>query len=212
MNRGAPGNDRQRRFTLICEPLRADLFRFALWLSRSRSVAEDVVQETMLRAWKSLDSLKDDAAARHWLLTIARREHARLYERKRHETVNIDELVSAEVPALAGKAENDAEADQLRDVRRAIFTLEPEYREPLVLQVLLGYSTEEIAQHMNLNQGAVLTRLFRARNQLRERLGLGPDESAPKEASREAGRESGSENTQDAPAVARVANIREQKS
>src|SRR5262249_47228482 len=72
MNRGIPGNDRQRRFTRICEPLRADLFRFTLWLSRSRSVAEDVVQETMLRAWKSLDSLKDDAAARHWLLTIAR--------------------------------------------------------------------------------------------------------------------------------------------
>jgi len=212
MNRGAPGNDRQRRFTLICEPLRADLFRFALWLSRSRSVAEDVVQETMLRAWKSLDSLKDDAAARHWLLTIARREHARLYERKRHETVNIDELVSAEVPALAGKAENDAEADQLRDVRRAIFTLEPEYREPLVLQVLLGYSTEEIAQHMKLNQGAVLTRLFRARNQLRERLGLGPDDSAPKEASRDADKEPVGENTQGPPAVARVANIREQKS
>ena len=181
MNRGTPGNDRQRRFTLTCEPLRADLFRFALWLSCSRSVAEDVVQETMLRAWKSLDSLKDDAAARHWLLTIARREHARLYERKRHETVNIDELISAEVPALAGKPENDAEADQLSDVRRAIFALEQEYREPLVLQVLLGYSTEEIARHMNLNQGAVLTRLFRARNQLRERLGLGPDESAPKE-------------------------------
>lgn len=212
MNRVPPGNDRQRRFTLICEPLRADLLRFALWLSRSRCVAEDVVQETMLRAWKSLDSLKDDAAVRHWLLTIARREHARLYERKRHETVNIDELVSAEVPALAGKPENEAEADQLRDVRRVIFMLEQEYREPLVLQVLLGYSTEEIARHMNLNQGAVLTRLFRARNQLRERLGLGPDESTPKEASRDASRELGKDNAQDAPAVARVANIREQKS
>lgn len=212
MNRVPPGNDRQRRFTLICEPLRADLLRFALWLSRSRCVAEDVVQETMLRAWKSLDSLKDDAAVRHWLLTIARREHARLYERKRHETVNIDELVSAEVPALAGKPENEAEADQLRDVRRVIFMLEQEYREPLVLQVLLGYSTEEIARHMNLNQGAVLTRLFRARNQLRERLGLGPDESTPKEASRDASRELGKDNAQDVPAVARVANIREQKS
>ena len=42
------------------------------------------------------------------------------------------------------------------------------YREPLVLQVLMGYSTEEIAQHMGLNVGAVLTRLFRARQQLRQ--------------------------------------------
>jgi RNA polymerase sigma-70 factor, ECF subfamily len=45
------------------------------------------------------------------------------------------------------------------------------------LQVLMGYTTEEIARHMGLNQGAVLTRLFRARNKLRERLGFGRDES-----------------------------------
>jgi RNA polymerase sigma-70 factor (ECF subfamily) len=57
-------------------------------------------------------------------------------------------------------------------VRRAILQLEDEYREPLVLQVLMGYRTDEIATHMNLNQGAVLTRLFRARNRLRAVLGL----------------------------------------
>ena len=122
-------------------------------------------------------SLKEDAAARHWLLTIARREHARLYERKRHETVNIDELVDAEASSLASKTESATAEEDLRDVRQAIFELSQEYREPLVLQVLMGYSTEEIAQQMNLTQGAVLTRLFRARNQLRARLGLGPDES-----------------------------------
>ena len=177
MNRGKGGNERGRRFTALCEPLRTDLFRFALWLSRSHQIAEDVVQETMLRAWRSFDSLKEDAAARHWLLTIARREHARLYERKRHETVNIDELVEAEASSLASKAEGAAQEDDLRDVRQAIFELAQEYREPLVLQVLMGYSTDEIAKQMDLTQGAVLTRLFRARNQLRARLGLGPDES-----------------------------------
>jgi RNA polymerase sigma-70 factor, ECF subfamily len=177
MNRDKGGNERDRRFTALCEPLRTDLFRFALWLSRSQQIAEDVVQETMLRAWRSFDSLKEDAAARHWLLTIARREHARLYERKRHETVNIDELVQAEASSLASKTENAAVEDDMRDVRQAILELSQEYREPLVLQVLMGYSTEEIAQQMNLTQGAVLTRLFRARNQLRARLGLGADES-----------------------------------
>lgn len=177
MNPGKAGNERTRRFTALCEPLRADLFRFALWLSRSQQIAEEVVQETMLRAWRSFDSLKEDAAARHWLLTIARREHARLYERKRHETVNIDELVDSEASSLGSKAEQATQEEDLRDVRQAIFELSPEYREPLVLQVLMGYSTEEIAQQMSLTQGAVLTRLFRARNQLRARLGLGPDES-----------------------------------
>jgi RNA polymerase sigma-70 factor (ECF subfamily) len=61
------------------------------------------------------------------------------------------------------------------DVRRAIFGLEEDYREPLVLQVLLGLSTGEIAAQLGLTQGAVLTRLFRARQKLRRKLGLAGD-------------------------------------
>jgi RNA polymerase sigma-70 factor (ECF subfamily) len=169
------GQARQQRFLALCEPCRSDVFRFALWLARSRSVAEEVVQETFLRAWRSLDSLKDGESAKSWLLTIARREHARLYERKRHPTVNIDELTAAESPALAETVDRDA--DDVRDVRRAILELEVEHREALVLQVVMGYSTQEIARELGLNEGAVSTRLFRARNRLRARLGLGPDES-----------------------------------
>ena len=170
MNQPEHGTDRRRRFAAIIEPLRADVYRFALWLARDRQVAEDVLQETLLRAWRSLDSLQEAQAAKHWLLTIARREHARLYERKRHETVNLDDLIAVESAMLASDGEQpDAE---VHTVRRAIWQLEPDYREPLVLQVLMGYTTEEIARHMNLNQGAVLTRLFRARNRLRANLGL----------------------------------------
>jgi RNA polymerase sigma-70 factor, ECF subfamily len=173
------GRDRERRkqarFEALCEPCRAEVFRFSLWLSRSREVAEEVVQETFLRAWRSLDALKDDTTVKSWLLTIARREHARLFERKRLPTVNIDELAAAEAGCLA--ATHDRDPDEVQDVRRAIFELDEEHREPLVLQVLMGYSTEEIAALMQLNEGAVSTRLFRARNRLRARLGLGPDES-----------------------------------
>ncbi len=172
MNQDKRGTDRDRRFAAVCEPLRADLFRFVYWLSRDRQVAEDVVQETLLRAWKSFDSLKDDTAARQWLLTIARREHARIYERKRFDTVDIDELTPAQDAMLAGEDDQD-----LDEVRRAMFELEDDYREPLVLQVLMGFSTEEIARHMGLKPGAVLTRLFRARNRLRKRLGLGGDDA-----------------------------------
>lgn len=147
----------------MCRALRPDLYRFAFWLSRDRATAEDVVQETLLRAWRALDDLRDERAARHWLFTIARREHARLYERKRLETVDIDALIAREEPMLAVTEERD-----LEDLRRALFRLETEYREPLVMQVLLGYTTEEIAGEMGLNTGAVLTRLFRARNRLRK--------------------------------------------
>jgi RNA polymerase sigma-70 factor (ECF subfamily) len=168
------GNDKQRHFATVIEPLHADVYRFALWLARDRQIAEDVTQETLLRAWRSMDSLKDIQAAKHWLLTIARREHARLYERKRHATVNIDELIEVESPMLA--SEEHRPDDEVHTVRRAILELDDEYREPLVLQVLMGYTTDEIATHMNINQGAVLTRLFRARNRLRAKLGLSAED------------------------------------
>ena len=71
------------RITRLFESMRPDLLRFALWLTRDRSTAEDIVQEALLRAWRSRDALKDPSCARAWLLTIVRREHARLYERIR---------------------------------------------------------------------------------------------------------------------------------
>jgi RNA polymerase sigma-70 factor (ECF subfamily) len=139
-----------------------DLYRFAFWLARDPGVAEDVVQETLLRAWRSLESLSDDGAVKPWLLTIARREHARLHERKRLETVDVDLLSRAEHPAL-GRPDDQESAD----LREAILGLPDEYREPLVLQVLMGCTTEEIAEQLGLSNGAVLTRLCRARQRLR---------------------------------------------
>jgi RNA polymerase sigma-70 factor (ECF subfamily) len=161
MNDQVAVNQRRARFQALCQSLRPDLLRFAFWLSRDRDVAEDVVQETMLRAWKARDSLADEAAAKPWLLTIVRREYARTFERKRFVTVDVDELIAREEPLLA------AEEADLAELRSAVFKLPDEYREPLVLQVLMGYTTAEIARELDLTTAAVLTRLFRARRQLR---------------------------------------------
>jgi RNA polymerase sigma-70 factor (ECF subfamily) len=173
MNAPFAGKRGETAFARLCDELRADLYRFAFWLARDREVAEDVVQEALLRAWRSRDSLAETTAVKPWLLTIVRREHARLYERKRFETVPVDDLVGSESPELAV-----AEEQEIMDVRRAIFALEDDYREPLVLQVLMGFTTEEIAQQLGLTQGAVLTRLFRARHKLRRQLGLAGSEEA----------------------------------
>jgi RNA polymerase sigma-70 factor (ECF subfamily) len=169
MNAPFAGKNGEAAFARLCDELRPDLFRFAFWLARDRQVAEDVVQEALLRAWRSKESLAEAGAAKPWLLTIVRREHARLYERKRFETVPVDDLVGAESPELAA-----AEEQETLDMRRAIFALETDYREPLVMQVLMGLSTQEIATELGLTQAAVLTRLFRARQKLRRR--LAPDE------------------------------------
>ena len=156
---------RRQRFDQIVGVFHQDMYRYAAWLSRDKTIAEDVVQEALLRAWKSLESLRDDAAAKPWLLTIVRRENARYFERKRLETVDIDNLTASQAALLAEEPN-----DELDDMRQAIYELDDDYREPLVLQVLMGFSTNEIGEQMGLKQGAVLTRLHRARAKLREQM------------------------------------------
>jgi RNA polymerase sigma-70 factor, ECF subfamily len=169
------GNLKRARFQALCQRLRPDLLRFAFWLSRDLALAEDVVQETMLRAWKAQDSLLDEGAAKPWFLTIIRREYARSFERKRLITVDVDDLIAREEPMLAAAQDQD-----LAEMRAALFKLPEEYREPLVLQVLMGYTTAEIAAELDLSGAAVLTRLFRGRKQLRALCGedtrLDPEE------------------------------------
>ena len=163
MNSSSAEGNRRQRFDSLVAVFHQDMYRFAAWLSRDKAIAEDVVQEALLRAWKSLDSLRDDAAAKHWLLTIVRRENARYFERRRLETVDIDNLTASQAALLA-----ETPDEELNDLRTAIFELDDDYREPLVLQVLMGYSTNEIAEMMGLKQGAVLTRLHRARHKLKD--------------------------------------------
>jgi RNA polymerase sigma-70 factor, ECF subfamily len=164
--------------------MRPDLLRFAHWLARDRAIAEDIVQEALLRAWRSREALKDPSAARAWLLTIVRREHARLYERKRLELVSLDEVVETHASPRVAEPEGELFA-----LRHAIMRLPIEYREPLLLQVLGGFSTEEIARELALSATAVLTRLFRARNKLRVICGLTPAPDIAPDAAM-AGRES----------------------
>jgi len=163
MNSTNAGSDRRRRFDELVGVFHQDMYRYAAWLCRDKAIAEDVVQESLLRAWKSLDALRDAAAAKQWLLTIVRRENARYFERRRLETVDLDNLTPSQEALLA-----EAPDEELDDLREAIYGLEDDYREPLVLQVLMGYSTNEIAEQMGLKQGAVLTRLHRARLKLKD--------------------------------------------
>lgn len=156
---------RQHRFEILAKALVPGLYRYAWWLCRDRALADDLVQETLLRAWRSLDQLRDEAATRQWLITILRREFARELSRRKN-TLDIHDLPLPDPGARVGGSDTDAE-----DVRRAMHKLDAAYREPLVLQVLMGCSTQEIAETLQLTQAAVLTWLFRARNQLRELLG-----------------------------------------
>ncbi|GIB57633.1 RNA polymerase sigma-70 factor, ECF subfamily [Vibrio cholerae] len=153
--------DRQRKYEALVRAYHRDLYRYAYWLCKDRSIAEDLVQETCLRAWKSLDSLLDEKAAKAWLITILRRENARRFERKQFDLVDIDDH------DYEAKYSDD-EHHQNEWLQRQILKLDVEYREPLFLQVVGGFSGEEIADILSLNKNTVMTRLFRARNQLKE--------------------------------------------
>lgn len=156
---------KQQRYESLVYTLHADLFRYAFWLCHDRQVAEDLVQETFLRAWKALESLKDDNAAKAWLITILRRENARRFERKQFDLVDMD---NQQIPDKHSPGPEHDMEDEL--LRRHIGELAIEYREPLLLQVIGGFSGEEIANILNLNKNTVMTRLFRARNQLKAAL------------------------------------------
>ena len=85
-------NAKQKRYEALVKAFHADIYRYAYWLVKDRSVAEDVVQETFLRAWRSLDALNDEKAAKSWLITILRRENARRFERKQLDVVDIEDV------------------------------------------------------------------------------------------------------------------------
>ena len=156
--------DREQVFNELIEAHSSFLYRYAFWRCQNRNLAEDLVQETYLRAWKRLDQLKDLKAAKSWLTMILRREHARLFERARPEVNSefpLEDLPSIDV--------NDTRPEAFA-LREALAKLPEKYREPLVLQVLGGYSLEEIASMLNISKGAVMTQVFRAKEKLRNTL------------------------------------------
>lgn len=156
---------RQARFNQLAEDYGADLYRYAMWICGNDALAKDLVQETYLRAWKALDKLKDSKAAKSWLITILRREYARTFERKVPRFTDVD---TVEVPEDTELEPDDR--TEVRMLRQGIMKLAPKYREPLMMQVVLGFSCEEIAQHLEISKSAVMTQLFRAREQLKARL------------------------------------------
>ena len=153
---------RQKQFDAFCTPHRPAMLRYSRYLTRDRETAEDVVQAALLRAWSNIHTLADGNAARSWLITITRREMARAYERKRLATVDIGMLSSDDEMAISCQGYH---GDQ--DLGRAVNSLRKRDRE-LLLQIMHGYSIEEIAEQEGCRPGNIAVRLFRARKRLRE--------------------------------------------
>lgn len=166
-------SSRRARFETVVRAYANDVFRYLYWLCRDRNLAEDLSQETFARAWAAWEDQRDEKALKAWLFTIARNEHARLYERKR---LDIDP--EAELDQVVSRAASDPGLGI--DIRRALALLPEAYREPLLLQVLGGMSSAEIAGSLGSTEEAVNMRLSRARRSLREILGDAPAAKTPR--------------------------------
>ncbi len=156
---------RTARFNELAEAYSTDLYRYAMWICSNDALAKDLVQETFLRAWRALDNLNDIKSAKSWLITILRREYARTFERKVPKFTDLEKVVVVDEDEL----EPESRTERVL-LRKGIMKLEPKYRDPLLLQVVFGHSCAEISDQLGISKSAVMTQLFRAREQLKTQL------------------------------------------
>jgi RNA polymerase sigma-70 factor (ECF subfamily) len=151
------------------------LYRVALRLTGDASQAEDLVQDTMLKAYRSWRQYRPGTNAKGWLLTILRNTFINDYRRRKHEPVAMD-LEAVEPYALDRSIQEvDPEGSffsQIVDAKvlEAIDALPEEFREVLVLSDVEGMRYAEIAETLQIPVGTVKSRLFRARHQLQSDL------------------------------------------
>lgn len=168
-------------FRAIMQRHNQPLFRVARGLLADDAEAEDVVQETYVRAFAALDGFRGEARLLTWLTRIALNEaRARLRRRKRR-TVSLDEVdiaqgAGAEVIGFPGgqpmeNPETAAARSQIRLLlERAVDDLDEPFRLVFILREVQGCSVEETADLLDLRPETVKTRLYRARRQLRAAL------------------------------------------
>jgi RNA polymerase sigma-70 factor (ECF subfamily) len=148
------------------------LYRYALVLTRQRTEAEDLVQETYVRALQAYSRLREDSNVKGWLFTILRNQWLNELRRRRTRP-QVDEVDSDTqvVDGLHGKFPDaqmalEGKEDAIR-VRTAIGKLPSEFQEALILREFEELSYQEIATVLNCPVGTVMSRLGRARAKLR---------------------------------------------
>ncbi len=174
------GKRNRDAFERVMLPHLASAHHLALWLLRHHHDAEDAVQDAYLRAFRRFDGWRGENAAA-WLLKIVRNTcMTRLHARSQHANVvhldtvaNEGEFAGHAATLADGGLQPDARvaarAEQ-RAVREAVARLPPTYREVIVLRELEGLSYKEIALIADIPIGTVMSRLSRARHQLRDLL------------------------------------------
>lgn len=142
----------------------------------SREEALDVAQQAFVQSWRKLKSFRRESAFYSWLYRIARNVAVSRIRRQPVSPGSLDHLQDASgfelADAHAGAAPEHAleTAEEVSLVRNALNQISEEFRQPLVLKEIDGFSYEEIAQVLDIPLGTVRSRIFRGRQELIERL------------------------------------------
>ena len=173
----AGGRDRDAEFEREALPWLDDVYRFALSLTRNEADAEDVVQDTFLRAYKSWHTFQLGSDCRRWLFTICRNVFLRLRERDRHqlpvEDGDVETLAAVRLPTAAvrdGVEGALASVDLGPAIDRALDQLAEPFRSAVILVDVEDASYEAAAEVLGVPIGTVRSRLFRGRRLLQELL------------------------------------------
>ncbi len=172
----------QARFTeLITEHLDG-LYRSALRLTRSRTTAEDLVQDVMLKAWRSFHTFQEGTSIRAWLHRILMNAFFDAHRKQTHEPEIVEQedvgdfylyekVHESTVMAEAGNPEIQV-LDQIMDaeVRESLEALPLQFRSAVLLADVQGFSYKEIADILGIPVGTVMSRLSRGRHMLQRRL------------------------------------------
>ena len=145
---------------------------FAMSLTRNSAAADDLVQDTIEKAWKNIDKFQAGTNLRAWLFTIQRNAFYSSRRKAKREVADVDGVMAA---TLAEKPHHDGRL-ALNDFRVAFEQLPDEQREALMLVGATGFSYEEAAEMCGVAIGTIKSRANRGRRRLAELMNLGEDE------------------------------------
>ncbi|MBK6840759.1 MAG: sigma-70 family RNA polymerase sigma factor [Gemmatimonadetes bacterium] len=168
---------RDAEFARDALPFMDDVYRFANSLTRNPADAEDLVQETYLRAYRSWHTFQPGSDARRWLFTICRNAFLRSREKLRHE-VEVDDSNAETLAAVQAHTEMRQDgSDQILSrvdlapaLTRALDELAEPFRSTVILVDVEDQSYDAASEVLGVPVGTVRSRLFRGRRQLQEKL------------------------------------------
>jgi len=161
------GHDlRERAFEHEAMPHTASLLRAAISITRDSAVAEDLVQETLLRAWRFFDRFDQGTNCKAWLFRIMLNLSTRVREKRTADSSSLLPLDETQ----ADHASTGGDYLQQLLIRRAFEALPQEQRSVLHLAIVDGFTCKEIAEMLSLPIGTVMSRLSRGRVSLRDHL------------------------------------------